>query len=74
MQIDIRSEVESKVTSIIFSDALGSLDAKELYLCDSCTEIRSNDSFVHIDSQEDALNLIKALQKAIKLGNWNDND
>lgn len=69
MQIDIRDANTPEIDSIIFSNK-SDTDAFELFLCGSCTEIRSEESFVHIDSKEDALNLIKALQKAIELGNW----
>lgn len=72
MQIDIRDTNPPEIESIIFSDKSlkSGTDAFELFLNGSCTEIRSEESFVNIDSKEDALNLIKALQKAIELGNW----
>ena len=76
MQIDIRNKNDLRIRSILFSGGedteMAESDARELYLSGNCTEIRSEDSFVMIDSKEDALNLIKALQKAIELGNWDE--
>lgn len=71
MQIDIRDANPTEIDSIFSDKNLKSdTDAFELFLNGICTEIRSEDGFVNIDSKEDALNLIKALQKAIELGNW----
>lgn len=73
MQIDIREKEADKIERIIFADPV-SLDSGYVlnlnFDPNGLTVIESEDSFVFIDSKEDALNLIKALQKAIELGNW----
>lgn len=77
MKIDIRATSESKVTEIVFAN--GDCDENNaclLTLDGRFSKIKSrwNTSggcnHVYLDSKEDALNLIKALQKAIELGNW----
>lgn len=73
MQIDIREKEADKIEGIIFADPV-SLDSGYVlnlnFGPNGATVIESEDSFVFIDSKEDALNLIKALEKAIELGNW----
>lgn len=70
MQIDIRKQQVDKIEEIIFSDPETNDDGYVLKLDGSGSTIESNDCFIYIDSKENALNLIKALQKAIELGNW----
>lgn len=73
MQIDIRNEEVKQITSIIFhGPECNPSDACELVLDNSLSKLvtYSEDNEVFIDSNEHALNLIKALQKAIELGNW----
>lgn len=76
MQIDIRTTGESRVTEIIFGDCNQSeLDCYKLTLDNELSKVYSDydgGTYVFIDSKEDALNLIKALQKAIELGNWDE--
>lgn len=71
MKIDIRNIGVEKIAHIVFAEPMD-CDAYELYLNGECTEIRSEGGLVMIDSKTDALNLIKALQKAIELGNWDE--
>lgn len=77
MQIDIRDSEFGKVKEIVFADKDDT--EKNCYLLTlqgSLSKIRTGwdgeDSFVYLDSKTDALNLIKALQKAIELGNWGE--
>lgn len=72
MRIDIRDSGSEEITEIVFGDGGDPWDGYILYLENNWTKIRSMDGEVCIDSKEDALNLIKALQKAIELGNWDD--
>ena len=77
MQIDVRDESEDKVTEIVFANgACDENNACLLTLDGEFSKIKSSwdtsggGGWVYLDSEEDALNLIKALQKAIELGNW----
>ena len=78
MQIDIRDKSEDKVTEIVFANgACDENNACLLTLDGEFSKIKSmwdaSDSrtgCVYLYSEGDALNLIKALQKAIELGNW----
>lgn len=71
MEIDIRSGTARKVETIIYADIKNGDDGYKLILNNemSCIET-SGGSAIYIDTKEDAENLIKALQKAIELGNW----
>lgn len=74
MQIDIRDGMNDEVTAIVFHgpDCDGS-DATTLKLSDSFTYIRNKGTDkVFIQDKKHAENLIKALQKAIELGNWSE--
>lgn len=73
MEIDIRSGTTSMVDSIIYADIKDERDAYKLVLDSEMTRIVSSDGTnIFIDTKEDAENLIKALQKAIELGNWSE--
>lgn len=70
MQIDIRVN-DYKVNEIVFGDAKTSLDAYVLILNGAYSRIESdNGTSVYVADEEDAKNLIKALQKAIEIGVW----
>ena len=73
MQIDIRTASEEAVDELIFHgpDCHVS-DAVKLVLNGQMSYIVSKDGRdnVYIDSMTHAKNLIKALEKAIELGNW----
>lgn len=70
MQIDIRAQGGEKVDSIVFGTPKDECDAYILTLSGEFTKIESQDSVVYLASEEDARNLIKALEKAIELGTW----
>lgn len=72
MQIDIRAQGVEKVDSIVFGTPKDECDAYILTLSGEFTKIESIDSQVFIGSEVDANHLIKALQKAIELGNWSE--
>lgn len=78
MEIDIRKDKTVQVSTIVFADKdCDRSDACLLTLKSSFTKItgnegRESDYFVYLKSEEDAENLIKALQKAIELGNWSE--
>ena len=77
MQIDIRDKSEDKVTEIVFDNGdcdennacLLTLDG-EFSKIKSMWDTSGSCAHVYLDSKEDTLNLIKALKKAIELGNW----
>jgi hypothetical protein len=69
MQIDIRDGFSDKITEIRFWDAVWE-DAHKIILNGVDTAIQDGDAYLYIRSAEHAENLIKALQKAIELGNW----
>lgn len=69
MQIDIRKQDFVQNLEIIFGDGVYPSYAYKLVIKGEYTEIASkNNSGVFLASKEDALNLIKAIQKAIELG------
>lgn len=69
MRIDIRNTGVQKITSIVFADCEKDGDnAYSLELSGSYTKLYSANNWLFVDSKEDAQNLIKALQKAIELG------
>lgn len=75
MKIDIRDNEVGKVEGIVFAEE--DEYEKNCYLLTlegDMSKISSAycNTFVYLDSKEDALNLIKALQKAIELGNWDE--
>ena len=75
MQIDIRTASEEAVDELIFygPDCHVS-DAVKFVLNGQLSYIVSKDGRdnVYIDSMTHAKNLIKALEKAIELGNWSN--
>jgi len=78
MEIDIRNSTADKVNTIVFADKdCDQGDACLLTLKNSFTKItgykgEASPYYIYLKSQEDAKNLIKALQKAIELGNWSE--
>lgn len=70
MQIDIRSS-GSEITEILFWQKNWG-DAHNIVLNGIDTVIEDGDAQVHIRSAEHAEYLIKALHKAIELGNWDE--
>jgi hypothetical protein len=71
MQIDIRKDGKEGITEIVFGDSYDLLDAYKVVLDGDMTSIRAmSDDLVYLNSKEDAINLIKALEKAISLGTW----
>lgn len=73
MEIDIRNGTNSVVDAIIYADIKDERDGYKLVLDSEMTHIVSSDgTSIFIDTKEDAENLIKALQKAIELGNWSE--
>lgn len=71
MQIDIRRDGKEEITEIVFGDGNDIDDAYKIVLQGDFTRIHSKEnSVVYLSSKEDALNLIKALEKAISLGTW----
>ena len=73
MEIDIRSCVAHKVEAIIYADVKNDFDGYKLVLDYGMTAIEaSNGHSIYINTKEDAENLIKALQKAIELDNWDE--
>ena len=71
MQIDIRGVSDEKVDSIKFGNGCDECYAYFITLNGIYTKIESQDSEVYLCCEEDARNLIKALEKAIELGTWN---
>lgn len=71
MQIDIREQDFVQVTEIVFGDGFDKKDAYKLVIDGSFSKITSQSGeSVYLNSEDDALNLIKAIQKAIELGSW----
>lgn len=70
MKIDIRDNSQPRIDSIQFGDGHDPDDAYVLTLCGSLTKVESEDSFVYINNKQDAINLIKAVEKALELGTW----
>ena len=71
MQIDIRKSNDQAIEQIQFWDTEYA-DAHFLVLQGIDTYIADGADSLYIRSVEHAEYLIKALQKAIELGNWND--
>jgi len=74
MKIDVREDKELEITEIVFADKF-EYNINAIYLPGS-GKVRVSNSYSTgsmIGSKEDALNLIKALNKAIDLG-WFDKD
>lgn len=66
MQIDIRKDGKEEITEIVFGDSYDLMDAYKVVLDDDMTSIRTmSDNLVYLDSKNDAINLIKALQKLL---------
>ena len=73
MEIDIRNGAVQEVEAIIYADIKNDDDGYKLVLGHTMTSIESvNGGSIYIDTKEDAENLIKALRKAIELGNWSE--
>ena len=75
MQIDIRNGESEEITEIVFHGPdCDEDDAVKIDLGGRYTSIDSSDggNRVYIDSEEHAVNLIKALKKAISLGTWSE--
>ena len=71
MQIDIREQEFVQGMEIIFGDGFDPSNAYKLIVKGDYTEIVSKDGDgVYLASKDDALNLIKAVQKAVELGGW----
>ena len=71
--IDIRDGMDAEIDTIKFSDKENSEDAAYLRkgsFVSISTYYEEDTGPVFIDSETDAKNLIKALQKAIELGWW----
>lgn len=71
MEIDIRTEVSKQIDKIIFAtDTSEHIIPTRLEFADEYKEVwlRDRDDEMFIPSKEHALNLIKALNKAIELG------
>ncbi|MNY45851.1 hypothetical protein D3C86_1809870 [compost metagenome] len=75
MEIDVRKQVKDDVTAIRFAESAEGLNVADVivyYQGDVDVWIESSccsNETIGIRSKEDALNLIKALEKAIEL-NW----
>lgn len=70
MQIDIREVGDDKVDSIKFGNGDDQNDAYFITLNGIHTKIESQNNIMYLGSEQDACNLIKALEKAIELGTW----
>ena len=69
MELDIRNTEEQKVTSIRFWDDIGEDVASTLsHASWGRVAIEDSTTVVVVESKEHALNLTKALEKAIELG------
>lgn len=81
MQIDIRDDLDPDITKIVFDDRCTSTGYSQAYalvkseleggfvdLVDEERSLGSAEGFVLVSSKQHALNLIKALEKAIELG------
>lgn len=69
--IDIRAEQDQEITEIVFADQKDRDDVSQAHLiCDhsGCITIDDGAESVFINSKQHALDLIKALEKAIELG------
>ena len=70
-RIDIRSERDTKITEIVFADHEDGDDITQAYRINSHLgphlTIHDDITFVTINSKQHALDLIKALEKAIEL-------
>jgi len=66
--IDIRNEGSEEITKIVFAEAEGEDGYSQACSITKCKWVCDNYNEVTVNTKEQALNIIKALNKAIELG------